>query len=78
MMMMMLMMVILMMKMLTMCLSPLAVYGSECAEMRKRQIQVYQEAAASVVQARHRMGETPTNASNACCFCWCCCCSCSW
>lgn len=45
--------------------------------MRKRQIQVYQEAAASVVQARHRMGETPTNASNACCFCWCCCCSCS-
>ncbi|XP_020568088.1 regulator of G-protein signaling 20 isoform X2 [Oryzias latipes] len=51
--------------------------GSERAEMRKRQMQVHQEAAASVLQARHRMGNTPTNASNACCFCWCCCCSCS-
>lgn len=58
--------------------SPFAAHGSERVEMRKRQIQVHQEAAASVVQARHRMGETPTNASNACCFCWCCCCSCSW
>uniref|UniRef100_A0A3B3U993 RGS domain-containing protein n=1 Tax=Poecilia latipinna TaxID=48699 RepID=A0A3B3U993_9TELE len=45
--------------------------------MRKRQMQVHQEAAASVLQARHKMGNTPTNASNACCFCWCCCCSCS-
>ncbi|KAK5898060.1 hypothetical protein CgunFtcFv8_015512 [Champsocephalus gunnari] len=51
--------------------------GSERVEMRKRQMQVHQEAAASVLQARHRMGNTPTNASNACCFCWCCCCSCS-
>uniref|UniRef100_A0A3B4AI95 RGS domain-containing protein n=1 Tax=Periophthalmus magnuspinnatus TaxID=409849 RepID=A0A3B4AI95_9GOBI len=41
-------------------------------------MQVHQEAAASVLQARHRMGNNPTNASNACCFCWCCCCSCSW
>uniref|UniRef100_A0A3Q3GHI7 Regulator of G protein signaling 20 n=1 Tax=Labrus bergylta TaxID=56723 RepID=A0A3Q3GHI7_9LABR len=39
-------------------------------------MQVHQETAASVLQARHRMGNTPTNASNACCFCWCCCCSC--
>ncbi|TWW70841.1 Regulator of G-protein signaling 20 [Takifugu flavidus] len=51
--------------------------GTERVEMRKRQVQVHQEAAASVLHARHRMGETPTNASNACCFCWCCCCSCS-
>ncbi|XP_072307124.1 regulator of G-protein signaling 20-like [Eucyclogobius newberryi] len=51
--------------------------GSERLEMRKRQMQVHQEAAASVLHARHRMGNTPTNASNACCFCWCCCCSCS-
>ncbi|KAM4606781.1 LOW QUALITY PROTEIN: regulator of G-protein signaling 20-like [Polymixia lowei] len=51
--------------------------GSKWVEMRKRQMQVHQEAAASVLQARHRMGDTPTNASNACCFCWCCCCSCS-
>ncbi|KAM6976731.1 regulator of G-protein signaling 20-like [Aplochiton taeniatus] len=51
--------------------------GSERVEMRKRQMQVHQEAAASVLQAHHRMGNTPTNASNACCFCWCCCCSCS-
>ncbi|XP_047424157.1 regulator of G-protein signaling 20 [Mugil cephalus] len=51
--------------------------GSERVEMRKRQMQVHQEAAASVLQARHSMGNTPTNASNACCFCWCCCCSCS-
>ncbi|XP_020510405.1 regulator of G-protein signaling 20 isoform X2 [Labrus bergylta] len=51
--------------------------GSERLEMRKRQMQVHQETAASVLQARHRMGNTPTNASNACCFCWCCCCSCS-
>ncbi|XP_054893750.1 regulator of G-protein signaling 20 isoform X1 [Poeciliopsis prolifica] len=51
--------------------------GSERAEMRKRQMQVHQEAAASVLQTRHKMGNTPTNASNACCFCWCCCCSCS-
>ncbi|XP_058495081.1 regulator of G-protein signaling 20 [Solea solea] len=51
--------------------------GSERQEMRKRQMQVHQEAAASVLHTRHRMGNTPTNASNACCFCWCCCCSCS-
>ncbi|XP_056289928.1 regulator of G-protein signaling 20 [Pseudoliparis swirei] len=51
--------------------------GSEREEMRQRQMQVHQEAAASVLHARHRMGNTPTNASNACCFCWCCCCSCS-
>ncbi|XP_034718171.1 regulator of G-protein signaling 20 isoform X1 [Etheostoma cragini] len=51
--------------------------GSERVEMRKRQLQVHQEAAASVLQERYRMGNTPTNASNACCFCWCCCCSCS-
>lgn len=52
--------------------------GSEWVEMRKRQMQVHQEAASSVLQARYRMGNSPANASNACCFCWCCCCSCSW
>ncbi|XP_068604138.1 regulator of G-protein signaling 20-like [Brachionichthys hirsutus] len=51
--------------------------GSERVEMRKRQMQIHQEAAASVLQTRPSMGNTPTNASNACCFCWCCCCSCS-
>ncbi|XP_055785069.1 regulator of G-protein signaling 20-like [Salvelinus fontinalis] len=51
--------------------------GSERVEMRKRQMQVHQEAAAGVLQTQHGMGNTPTNASNACCFCWCCCCSCS-
>ncbi|XP_020363061.1 regulator of G-protein signaling 20-like [Oncorhynchus tshawytscha] len=51
--------------------------GSERLEMRKRQMQMHQEAAASVLQSQHRMGNMPTNASNACCFCWCCCCSCS-
>ncbi|XP_062335523.1 regulator of G-protein signaling 20 isoform X1 [Osmerus eperlanus] len=51
--------------------------GSERVEMRKRQMQIHQEAAASVLQARHGMGAAPSSASNACCFCWCCCCSCS-
>ncbi|KAJ3611066.1 hypothetical protein NHX12_021082 [Muraenolepis orangiensis] len=53
--------------------------GSEWLEKRKRQMQVHQEAAATVLHARDAMRKTPpTNASNACCFCWCCCCSCSW
>ncbi|KAG7268612.1 hypothetical protein CRUP_020045 [Coryphaenoides rupestris] len=66
--------------------------GSEWLEKRKRQMQVHQEAAATVLHARDVMRKTPptnastpptnastppTNASNACCFCWCCCCSCS-
>ncbi|KAM9552321.1 regulator of G-protein signaling 20-like isoform 1-T3 [Salvelinus alpinus] len=51
--------------------------GSERLEMRKRQMQMHQETAASVLQSQHRMGNMPTNTSNACCFCWCCCCSCS-
>uniref|UniRef100_H3DIB7 Regulator of G protein signaling 20 n=1 Tax=Tetraodon nigroviridis TaxID=99883 RepID=H3DIB7_TETNG len=37
--------------------------GTERVEMRKRQVQVHQEAAASVLQARPGMGETPANSS---------------
>ncbi|CAL8313813.1 unnamed protein product [Merluccius merluccius] len=53
--------------------------GSEWLEKRKRQMQVHQEAAATVLHARDAMRSKtpPSNASNACCFCWCCCCSCS-
>ncbi|XP_058524613.1 regulator of G-protein signaling 20 isoform X1 [Ochotona princeps] len=47
--------------------------GSECLEMRKRQL----SAAPGTTDSVPSQPGTGNRGSNACCFCWCCCCSCS-